>query len=654
MSINKMQELVNALNIYADAYYNRDTSLVSDKQYDALYDELVALEKKTGIILSGSPTQRPGGEVVDYLQKVKHTKPMLSADKTKSIDELKKFIRKGADHVENDMPGKVVVSWKEDGLTLVLRYKDGKFVQAITRGNGEEGEDVTHNIRMFTNVPMNIPYKGDLEVRGEDVVSLQDFEDYNRKYGDVFTHPRNMASGSTRLLDSSEVKNRKLSFIAFELVLPPMSAKETAYNFLAKQGFHVVEHEYATEDTLEETIRHFDPKNYEYPVDGLIIEHASKDFGSILGATGHHENCRIALKWADDTHKTKFRSVRMRTTRTGMVSLTAIFDTVKIDGSKVQHATLHNLTNFKRLQLGEGDVITVYKANMIIPAIDENLTKSGTYQLDMTCPCCGSTLEVHTNPESGVETLHCPNQDCSARKIAQFEHFVSKGAANIDGLSASKLEDLLDCGFVKTYADLYHLEQHRSEIEVMDGWGKRSFDKLQKAIEKSRKMTLSHLIPCFGISMVGKHAGKDVHKFFKGNPAAFMEALKNGFDFHALPDFGDVMCRNLTEFFADEKNMEDWNSLIDVFEFELDSEDNTISDSPLAGKAVVATGSFKNFSRTSINEAIEKLGGIAKGSVSKKTDFVIAGEAAGSKLTKAQELGIPILSEDDILSYLNG
>lgn len=645
-----MTNLVVTLNKYSDAYYNHDTSLVSDKEYDALYDQLLVLERESGVVLPNSPTQRPGGTVIDSLQKVQHSKPMLSAAKTKDVEVLKNFIRAG-ETAENPVPGRVIVSWKEDGLTIVLRYRNGHLVQAITRGDGNIGEDVTHSVRMYQNVPLQIPCEEEVEVRGEGMVSIADFEEYTRQNGEVFSHPRNMAAGSTRILDGNETAKRKLSFVAFELVLPVTDTKTEEYSFLEEQGFHVVEHiSGVTRETLEDTIKKFDPKTYAFPVDGLIIEHESKKYGRSLGATGHHESCRMALKWQDETVLTKFIGVDMAATRTGTISLTAVFKPVKIEGSTVSRATLHNLTYFKKLQLGVGDEISVYKANMIIPAIDTNNTRSNSYKLPLVCPSCGSALEVHTSEQSGTETLHCPNSHCPARRAAQFEHFVSRDAMDIRGLSGSKLEDLLQHGFVKIYADIYRLNRYKEQIEVLDGWGKRSFAKLCEAVDASKNAKLAKLIPALGIPTVGRHAGKDISKQMHGDPVAFMEAIKNHFDFTTIPDFGEIMQDNLYKFFAESDNMREWDELMVELHFEKEEDMPVVTDSTFAGKSIVATGSLKYFSRNGINRYIEKLGGSAKGSVSKKTDYVVYGEAAGSKLTKAQDLGIKTLSEAEFLA----
>ena len=633
-----MQQLISQINKASRAYYVDDQPIMTDHDYDAMVDQLAALEREMGIILANSPTQRVGGEVMEGLQKVKHSKPMLSAQKTKSIDDVLAFTK-------NDPDGLFISSWKMDGITLVARYNDGKLIQLITRGNGEYGEDVTHNAAALINLPYTIPTTSYVEVRGECVVARSTFKELN-KDGE-YSLERSYAGGSTRKLDPKEAKTRQLSFIAFECVFPKHSYILDDYEFLEKNGFTVVPIRISYAARLSSAIKAFIPENFDFPVDGVIVEYNNVKIGKSLGSTGHHENCRIALKWADTTVTTKLIDVVRQTTRTGMVSLKAHFKTVNIDGSEVSYATLHNYDIFESLELGVGDELEVFKANMIIPAIAENLTRSNTYELDMTCPCCGEKLEIFT--KKTARFLRCPNPDCSARKVKQFEHFASRPAANIVGLAGSKLEDLLTSGFLKTFDDLYHLEQHREAIIAMEGWGDSSFQKLQEAIDISREMELSRFIVCFGIPEVGKHAGKIIHKEFHGDPDALLEAALTGYDFSTLPDFGDVMGQNLTQFFQNQENVELWKKLCEEFTFCVD---DTPQSQSLAGKTIVATGSFVNFTRDSINSAIENAGGKAAGSVSKKTDFVVAGEKAGSKLKKALELGIKVLTEEEFMQML--
>lgn len=646
----RMQELIALLTKEAAAYYQENEPIVSDKTYDAQYDELLTLETQTGIVLACSPTQKVMGEPVSELVRVRHTKPMLSCAKSKDPEDAKAFIRKSPE--EN-----VLVGWKLDGITVVARYQNGELTRLITRGNGEEGEDITHNAKLFLNLPTHIPCKEPVEMRGEAVVSHADFAAVNETLDEPFTLERSFASGAARRLDTStKTCPRCLSLIAFELVEPQMDTLENASAFLAAQGFSVVERLPVKADGVKEMIQKFNPEQFAYPADGLVFEYNDLTFARSLGRTGHHERCRFALKWRDETVITRLTDVVRNTTRSGIVSLKAQFEPVTIDGSVVQFATLHNYTRFRELKLGIGDELSVYKANMIIPAIDENLTQSGTFELDMTCPCCGSPLEIRAG-KSGSETLYCPNAHCAARNLAKFEHLASKECLNIKGLAGKTLETLIEHGFIREYADIWRLEAHKDAILELPGWGSGAWKKLDTAIKKARHTTLARLIPSMGILMVGKTAGKCIHKYFKGDARAFIAAVDEGFDFHALPDFGDVMCENLAEFFADAENRATWDELVSVLDVAPDKEEtaNTVSadTSPLFGKSIVATGSFQQFSRDTINQFIESLGAFAKGSVSKKTDFVVAGENAGSKLEKAKALGVRILTEEEFLQMAN-
>lgn len=639
----RMGELIRLLEAESVAYYLGNESLVTDHEWDAQLAELAVLENETGIILGNSPLHKVSGGVVEGLAKVHHSKPMLSCDKDKDRQVIFKFCIGKA----------IMVSFKMDGLTIVARYKNGKLMQLITRGDGDEGEDITHNAAAIYNLPQEIPYLDELEVRGEGVISWSDFNEYNENSSKEVSHPRNLASGSVRLLNRDETHGRHVAFIAFELVAPYLDCRKEQYDFLAKLGFPVVPHKlvpcFNTMEELNAVIDNdFDPRGYAFPVDGVIFDYNDVAYGKSLGATGHHENCRFALKWEDEEYETVFRGVELNPTRTGKVSLTALFDPVTIDGAVVKRATLHNMNFFRNLQLGEGDTIKVYKANMIIPAIASNLTKSGTYQISDKCPCCDSDLYE----DNGV--LICPNEDCTAKHLRQLIHFVSKPCMNIVGLSKRSLTQLVDAGCIHTYADLFHLDQYRNRIQVLDGWGKSSCQKLLDAVETARHTTLARLIPSFGIEMVGKRAGKTIHKYFHGDVDVFMAAIDRGFDFHHLPDFGDVMCKNLTEFFADPKKRALWDSVLAEVVWFPDQQEQVpvVADNPFTGMTVVATGSFVNFSRTGINEKLESLGAKAGSSVSKKTDYVIAGEKAGSKLTKARDLGVPVLTEDEFLQMI--
>ena len=647
----RVKELIAQLRLEDEAYYVEDNPRISDKQYDALFDELAALERETGVIYAGSPTARVQGKVLDSLRSVHHTKPMLSADKTKDIQEVEKF---ACEAWKAAFDKRVVVSWKLDGLTLVIRYKNRVLVEVITRGNGEDGEDVTHNIAAIFGIPKELlAYAPSyVEVRGECVVSWVNFQEINDGVEVPYSHPRNLAAGSVRLLNPEEAKTRRLQFLAFELVKPKPVLISDSYEAMEQLGFDVVPHSVVSAEDVVEAVNQYEPENYSLPVDGLIVEYNDKLFGESLGATGHHERCRIALKWKDETYPTKFRGVLLRPTRTGRVSLTALFDPVKIEGSKVTKATLHNYDIFSSLELGVGDTLQVYKANKIIPAIDANETKSGTYKLPETCPCCGDKLEVRKVEKTNF--LVCPNSDCSAKHVRMYEHFCGRGYMNIKGLSGSTLTKLVENGFITSRRSIYYLSEHKDEIAKLEGFGNRAIEKLVAAVEKSRDTTLAPFLASFGITMVGRHAGKILEKQF-GTLDALLTAVDSGFDFSVIKDFGPMRSQYLREFFMNEKNREGVLEIAAEVRFK----ETTFSapkagDNPFAGKTVVATGSLEKFSRDGINEFLESLGAKSSGSVSKKTDYVVAGPGAGSKLAKAQELGIPVLSEEEFLTMANG
>lgn len=649
-NLERMRELIEQLTEADIAYYKNDAPIMTDLEYDRLTEELAALEHDTGLVLSGSPTQKVSGEILESLAEVRHTKPMLSAGKTKSIEELIRFAAGRA----------VLLSWKMDGLTLVLRYEYGKLKQAITRGReGIIGEDVTHTVRTFRNVPLTIPTKESFEVRGEGVISWENFRRINASLEEPYTHPRNLASGSTRKLDAGEASKRRLEFWAFELVsdhLEPES-KFAQQQFLQRSGFSVVPYIFLdaghSGQDIRDTVAGMEPKDFAYPVDGLVMEYEDLRYGKSLGATGHHENRLIALKWADELYSTRFRGVELATTRTGMVSITGLFDPISIDGTLVSRAYLHNLDIFDEFQFGIGDEISVYKANMIIPQIADNKTQSNTYMLPMTCPCCGKPLTVKYT-SGGTRQLYCGNPHCAAKLVQKFAHFCEKTRMNIEGLSATTLEKLIGHGWVRNFGDLYELEQHREDIVRTEGFGERSFDRLQAAIEKSRRCTLAKFIAGLGIQMVGRHAGRDLDRYFHGSWAEFEAAILNGFDFTQLPDFGETMHNNIYTWYADAQEAKLWRPLLRKIQFE--TKENltmeTTMNNPFAGKTVVATGKLEHYTRDGIQEKLISLGAHPSGAVSKKTDYLIVGEKAGSKLTKAQQLGVKTLTEQEFEDML--
>ena len=649
-NLERMRELIEQLTEADIAYYKNDAPIMTDLEYDRLTEELAALEHDTGLVLSGSPTQKVSGEILESLAEVRHTKPMLSAGKTKSIADLIRFAAGRA----------VLLNWKMDGLTLVLRYEYGKLKQAITRGReGIIGEDVTHTVRTFRNVPLTIPTKESFEVRGEGVISWESFRRINASLEEPYTHPRNLASGSTRKLDAGEASKRRLEFWAFELVsdhLEPES-KLAQQQFLQRSGFSVVPYIFLdaghSGQDIRDTVAGMEPKDFAYPVDGLVMEYEDLRYGKSLGATGHHENRLIALKWADELYSTRFRGVELATTRTGMVSITGLFDPVNIDGTLVGRAYLHNLDVFDEFQFGIGDKIRVYKANMIIPQIADNKTQSNTYMLPMTCPCCGKPLTVKCT-SGGTRQLYCGNPHCAAKLVQKFAHFCEKTRMNIEGLSATTLEKLIGHGWVHNFGDLYELERHREEIIKTEGFGEKSFERLQAAIEKSRCCTLAKFIAGLGIPMVGRHAGRDLDRYFHGSWAEFEAAILNGFDFTQLPDFGETMHNNIYTWYADAQEAKLWRPLLRKIQFE--TKENltmeTTMNNPFAGKTVVATGKLEHYTRDGIQEKLISLGAHPSGAVSKKTDYLIVGEKAGSKLTKAQQLGVKTLTEQEFEDML--
>ena len=654
MSVNepnilRMKELIEILKEADVAYYRDDNPTMSDMEYDLLTDELQKLEAETGQILSGSPTQKVSGEILEELIPVRHTKPMLSAKKTKSVEDLISF----AAHRP------VLVSWKLDGLTIVLRYENGELNQAITRGReGIIGEDVTHTVRTYLNVPLTIPIRESVEVRGEGVISWSHFNLINSGLEESYKSPRNLAAGSTRKLDANESGKRFLEFFAFDLISDHLEkqSKLAQLQMMQNAGFSVVPYTYVDgnggDALLRKTIASFDPKQFQYPVDGLIVEYDDRAYGASLGETGHHENRMIALKWEDKMVETEFIGVRLATTRTGMVSITGLVKPVELGGTTITHAYLHNLDIFDEFQFGVGDRIQVYKANMIIPQIYSNLTQSNSFILPMTCPCCGEPLVAKTT-SGGTRQLFCENPHCAAKLIRKFTHFCEKTRMNIEGLSETTLAKFIGYGWIKNFGDLYELEKYRDEFLNTPGFGEKSYERLQASIEKSRHCTLAKFIAGLGIPMVGRHAGRDLDRYFDGSWDAFEQAIQSRFDFTQLPDFGKIMNDNIYTWYADAEEAKLWRPLLNHIEFVKETSTMTTdTNNPFSGKTVVATGKLVNYTRDGIQMKLLSLGANPASSVTKKTDFVIVGEKAGSKLTKAQQLGIKTLTEDEFEAML--
>ena len=637
--IKQIKELTEELWKYCHAYYVLDNPLISDKEYDAKWDQLMALEDEVNFRLANSPTIQVQGQILDGFQKVTHSKPMLSAAKTKDINEIKKFVGNK----------QFYCSYKLDGLTLVVRYKNGKFVQAVTRGTGSIGEDVTEQAKMISNLPMSIPYDGDLEIRGECVVSWDNFHKINNDLENKYSHPRNLAAGSLRNLDTNVTKERNLSYVVFECVSDLddvdglMSSKWLELKWLKQTGFEVVG---ACRGSVEDCYEGMQPEYCKYPVDGLIYELDDRDYSKSLEATSHHEGCRMALKWADNVYETILVDVEWNPTRTGLISPVAIFEEIDLDGALTTRATLHNLSIIKQLELGIGDTITVYRSNMVIPKIDDNLTRSNTLVIPTKCPCCGSKTVIKDTDNSQV--LMCQNPDCSAKKIAQFTHFVSRKCMNIEGLSEKTLEALISHGFLRNFKDIYNLINYRQQLIRLDGYGQKSIDNLLKSIEDSKDVKLENFIAALGIPNIGLSAAKTISNYCNGSWDTFYDLIETTRDWTFLNDFGNVMSDSLNDYFDD--NFVDVTYLSMGMRF-IKPESN--NDNSLDGLKFCITGSFSK-SRDELKKALEDRGAKFVSSVSKNLDVLFCGEKAGSKLTKAQQLGVRVANEEELMNMLEG
>jgi DNA ligase (NAD+) len=605
---------------------------------------LVKLEIETGIVLSNSPTQRVQGQILDGFNKVVHSKPMLSAQKTKDINDIKKWAGKRCCYC----------SYKLDGLTLILRYSGGKLTQAITRGDGVRGEDVTEQARMITNIPLQIPYKHDLEVRGECVVSWENFKKINENLSEPFSHPRNMSAGTLRNLNTELVRERKLSFVVFEnITVEDIDSKTEILMCLAQMGFEVVPFAFGEDADLEEYVEIMKPEGCQYPVDGLIFELDSVSESEKTESTAHHEGCRYALKWQDETYSTILEDIEWNTSRSGLVAPVAIFKEVDLDGAKTTRATLHNVSIIEKLQLGIGDELTIYRSNMVIPAIDENLTKSNTYKLPTTCPTCGHTLELRTS-DTGTKNLYCNNPNCQAQLVGKLTHFVSKHAMNIQGVSESIIETLVDNGYVECYSDIYTLEEYKDTLIKTDGFGEKSYENLMKSINESRNTTLERFIVAMGIPNIGRSAAKTVAKHFKGDLSAFVRETVAGFDYTTLDDFGQVAHDSIYKWLMN-FSKKDLVALSQVLTFNTDEyQEQNIADNPFNGKNVAVTGKLTQFTRDSINAKLESLGAKPASGVTLKTDYLINNDSTSqsSKNKKANELNIPIITEAEFLKMI--
>lgn len=646
--IQRMKELIPQLRQAAKAYYQESREIMSNFEYDKLYDELVSLEKETGIVFANSPTQNVGYEVVSALPKERHEKPMLSLNKTKSVEELADWL--------GGQTG--LLSWKMDGLTIVLTYQNGTLVKAVTRGNGEIGEVITANAKAFVNVPLNISYRGELILRGEAIIRYSDFEKINEQIEDVdakYKNPRNLCSGSVRQLNSEITAQRQVHFYAFSLVkadgIDFKNSRKEQFEWLKTQGFEVVEYHEVTKETLPETVKMYSEAIAENdtPSDGLVLLYDDIAYGQSLGRTAKFPRDSIAFKWADEIQETKLLYIEWSASRTGLINPVAVFEPVELEGTTVSRASVHNISIMEALELGAGDRITVYKANMIIPQIADNLTRSGVRDIPEVCPVCGGQTEVRQLND--VKSLYCTNPDCQAKKIKSFTLFTSRDALNIAGLSEATLEKFIGVGMIHEYADIFHLDRHQEEIVEMDGFGQKSYDNLIAAAEKASHTTLPRMVYGLGVAGIGLANAKMICRHFKNDFEAMRHATVE--ELVEIDGIGEVLAQAWTAFFSDGKNNAIVDHLLAELTFEAgDEESSEGADEAFAGMNFVITGSLEHFkNRKELQELIERRGGKVTGSVTSKTNYLINNDVASSssKNKKARELGVPILSEEEFL-----
>ena len=646
----RMQELVTLLNRAAKAYYQDAQEIMSNLEYDRLYDELTKLEAELGITLSDSPTVNVGYEVLSELPKERHESPMLSLDKTKEVEDLKRFV--------GDQ--KAMMSWKMDGLTIVLTYRDGTLFKAVTRGNGEVGEVITNNARVFKNIPLKISYQGELILRGEAIIGYKDFEKINEEIADIdarYKNPRNLCSGSVRQLNNEITAKRNVRFYAFTLVQADgvdfHNSREKQMDWLREQGFEVVEHVMVTRDQVEDAVAEFSRKivDNDFPSDGLVLVYDDIAYGRSLGRTAKFPRDSYAFKWADEQVRTKLLEIEWSPSRTGLINPVAIFEPVELEGTTVSRASVHNISIMEELELGIGDEIEVYKANMIIPQIAENLTRSGVRDIPEVCPVCGGKTEIRQ--VSNAKALYCTNPECQAKHIKSFSLFVSRDALNIEGLSESTLEKFIDRGYVKEFADLFHLDRYEEEIKEMEGFGEKSFNNLKASVEKARETTLPQVLYGLGIANVGLSNAKVICKEFKNDLDAMLHA--DAEQLSEISGIGAVIAGTFTAYFQNPAHVGQLKNLLG--ELKIHAEEGEAKEQIFGGVNFVITGSVTHFAnRKEVKELIESLGGKVTGSVTSKTNYLINNDitSTSSKNKKANELGIPIISEGMFLEMLDG
>ncbi len=641
---DRIKELVDTLNKAAKVYYSGTDEIMSNLEYDKLYDELKALEDETGIVLAGSPTHKVGYETLSELPKEEHERPMLSLDKTKSVEELAAF---AGTH-------KSLLSWKLDGLTVVVTYRDGELYKAVTRGNGYVGEVITPNARVFVNLPAKIPYKGELVIRGEAIITYSDFERINRSIEEdenKYKNPRNLCSGSVRQLNNRITAERNVRLIAFALIRADGvdfgNSRQKQFEWLKGQGFEVIEYKIVDETSVADAVEYFSKAitDNDFPSDGLVLLYDDIAYGESLGTTAKFPRNAIAFKWADEMAITRLKCVEWSASRTGLINPVAVFEPVELEGTTVSRASVHNVSIVRELKLGYNDEIKVYKANMIIPQIAENITGSATIEIPKVCPVCGGLTGI--KKANDTESLYCLNPDCQAKHIKRFEHFVSRNALNIDGISSQTLEKFIDRGFIKNYTDLYHLNNYEDEIVGMDGFGRKSYDNIIESVEKSRTVTLDHVIYALGIGGIGLANARLVSRHCNEDPETVADITIE--ELMSIDGIGDVLAQSFREYFDDVNNRRLYNELLAELKLQKEVRDTS---SPVAGKTFVITGSVNHFTnRDELKAFIETLGGKTTGSVSAKTDYLINNDVTSnsSKNKKARELGIPVISEEEFI-----
>ena len=644
----RMQELVELLNRARRAYEQEDTEIMSNYEYDRLYDELEGLERELGTTLASSPTVNVGYEVLSELPKERHEKPMLSLDKTKDVEQLKSFLGEQ----------KAVISWKMDGLTIVLTYQNGRLQKAVTRGNGEVGEVITNNAKVFRNLPLQIPYQGELILRGEAVIGYKDFERINEQIEDVdarYKNPRNLCSGSVRQLNNAITARRNVKFFAFTLVKADGAEFENSrmqqLNWLEKQGFEVVEHHLTDRASIEEEVAWFSEQivRNDFPSDGLVLVYDDIAYGQSLGTTAKFPRDSYAFKWADEIRETTLLEIEWSPSRTGLINPVAIFEPVELEGTTVSRASVHNISIMEDLELGVGDVIQVYKANMIIPQIAENLTRSGVKDIPQVCPVCGGATKIKM--ENETKTLYCTNPECQAKHLKSFALFVSRDAMNIEGLSEATLEKFIGEGFIRDFTDIYHLDRYEETIKTLEGFGEKSYAKLITSVENSRSTTMPKVIYSLGIANIGLSNAKMICRAFDNDPQRMMQATVE--ELVDIQGVGEVIARTFVDYFSDETHRDLFKRLLE--EVKLQKEEGEESAQIFENMNFVITGSVEHFAnRREVKEIIESRGGKVTGSVTGKTNYLINNDvqSASSKNKKAKELNVPIISEAQFLEML--